>query len=1007
MANLIADLAESVAAAVGSMFRTSAPSFCDIETNDSSTTLVTSRGGLVSGFRIDGMNFAVGPEEFEATVRALTRALQSFLMSTGHSVDFFASCDKAGVKKRLAELADGSRKTCSTIGLEMDDIISSNANEIAKFTADEALYMAVWTRETLLSQKEVADGHKDMTQASFKLAKTTHSSQRLITTLPSLRERHEATVRSIADDLKSALINCELLSSHEMLRVARMEIDPDFTEPNWRPHLLGDKVPGVGIPGYLRDEQKRVLDFSDIQFPPVAWQVFPRDAERISPKYVAIGNRAFAPLFVELPQREVTPFAKLFEKLGSAQIPWRCMVRIDGGGMKYVGIKDALAQMLAITSGFNKQIAQSFKDLKSVELDGNTNVRYRVSFCTWADWSPGDDLKELASRASTLAQTVQAWGQCSVQEVSGDAMLGLMSTVPFMTEQSAAPASTAPLAHVMRTVPIFRPASPWTKGSIIYRTMDGRLMPFQPGSSLQSTWNYIFFGRPGFGKSVQMLNMILSSCMMPGLSRLPRVGIVDIGPSSQYFVDMLRESLPEHQQHQVEGFKLTMSPEHSINIFDTPLGCRYPTPEHKAFIVNILSQLATPAEADKPYSRISEMASMVVDDVYTQYSDDHSKSQPKIYAPGRDSKVDEYLQRYGFSANGDTAWWHVVDFLAAQQEMHAATLAQRYAVPQLADCGALSKHVTDMFDTIKVESQQTLPQAFSSLLSAAARDFPNLSSATKFDIGDVRVAAINLEEVAKTGSRAADKQTNVMYMLAAYALTKDYRIKEDTVRAMRMPKLYLQYHLKKALETQEELKWIAYDEFHRTSKSEAVQSSVLIDMREGRKYNIGVVLSSQGAGDFPPTMREFATGTFVIDAGSEKNAIGLQQYFGFNETARQLLTQYVTGPKSSGAPLLAVIDTEKGKFTQLLVSTLGLNTRWALATGSEDGLVRRHVCARLGGPTGRRALAASYPNGAKKAVEALRQQGDDQAINTVVEEVLRNHAERVRRARDKKDLAAA
>jgi intracellular multiplication protein IcmB len=1006
MGNFIADIAESVATAVGSVFRTSAPSYCDIETNDSATTLVTTRGALVSGFRIDGMNFAVGPEEFEATVKALTRALQSFLTSTGHSVDFFASCDKAGVRAKLNELADGSRKTCATIGLEMDDVIASNANEIAKFTAAESLYMAIWTREALLSAKEVADGHKEMSEASLKLAKTTWSSQRLITTLPSLRERHEATVRSIADDLKSALINCEVLTSHEMLRVARMEIDPEFTQPGWRPHLLGDKVPAAGIPGYLRNDQKREIDFSDIQFPPVAWQVFPRDGERISSKYVAIGSRAFAPLFIELPQREVTPFSKLFEKLASAQIPWRCMVRIDGGGMKYVGIKDALSQLLAITSGFNKQIAQSYKELKSVEQDGHTNVRYRVSFCTWADWTPGDDMKELARRASTLAQTVQAWGQCEVREVSGDAMLGLMSTVPFVTEQSAASASTAPLAHVMRTIPIFRPASPWSKGSIIFRTMDGRLMPFQPGSSLQSTWNYIFFGRPGFGKSVQMLNVILSSCMMPGLARLPRVGIVDIGPSSQYFVDMLRESLPENLQHQVEGFKLTMAPEHSINVFDTPLGCRYPTPEHKAFIVNILSQLATPAEADKPYSRISEMASMVIDDVYTQYSDDHSKSQPKIYAPGRDPKVDEHLQRFGFKADADTAWWHVVDFLAAKDEMHAATLAQRYAVPQLADCGALSKHVTDMFDSIKVESQQTLPQAFSSLLSAAARDFPNLSSATRFDIGDVRVAAINLEEVAKTGSRAADKQTNVMYMLAAYALTKDYRIKEDTVKSMRMPKLYLRHHLKKAMENQEELKWIAYDEFHRTAKSEAVQASVLIDMREGRKYNVGVVLSSQGADDFPPTMREFATGTFVIDAGSEKNAAALQKFFGFNDTARQLLSQYVTGPKSSGAPLLAVIDTEKGKFTQLLVSTLGLNTRWALSTGSEDVLVRRQVCARLGGATGRRALAASYPNGAKKAVEALRQQGDDNPIATVVDEVLSNHAERVRRAREKNLVAA-
>lgn len=985
MLNTIANMAETLADMLGSVFKTNMPAYCDIETADTDHALVTKRGALVSGIRIDGMRFAVGPEEFERTCDVVTRALQSYLMSNGHTVDVFASRDASAVRGKLKNMSAGVRRTCDAIGLEMTDVINANEKEVARLTADEAVYLALWSRPSLLSKREITEGGKELLEAARQLPPTGRNVQDAFTTISALRERHEATIRSVYEDLRNAGIMCELLTAHEMLRVARMEIDPAFTPPDWKPTLLGDTIPVLKGPAVLRHEHALDLDYSDIQIPSVARQLFPRDAYRLDSKYVVIGERAFAPVFVEIPPQDILPFSALFDKLSAAQVPWRAQFRIDGGGLKFVGTKEMMATVLAITSSMNLRIAESLGNLKALELEGATNVRIRMSFCTWA---PAGNKDLLARRTARLAQTLTAWGKCEVREVSGDSMLGMMSTVPFVTEECAANAAVAPLSHIARMLPLMRPASPWKAGSIIFRTLDGRLMPFQPGSSLQTTWNYIFFGRPGFGKSVQMLNLLLSSCMQPGLNRLPRIGIVDIGPSSQYFVGMLRNSLPRNLRHQVQGFKLKMSTDYAINPYDTPLGCRFPTPEHKAFIVNILTQVATPAEAENPYTRISELVSKVVDDVYTRFSDDGAKSAAKRFSAATEPAVDALLERYNFPVERETLWWHVVDFLFSKGHTHEATLAQRYAVPVMADCVALSPQVVDLYGHIKVESGQSLTEAFSSLISSALRDFPNLSTQTRFDIGEVRVAAINLEEVAKSGSNAANRQTAVMYLLASYALTKDYRMDGDTVRSMQMPSMYVDYHMKRVRETKEELKWIAYDEFHRTSASPAVQASVLVDMREGRKYNIGVVLSSQGADDFPPTMREFATGTFIVDAGSEKNAAALQDFFGFNDTARRLLTNYVNGPKSTGAPLLASITTKQGQYTQLLVSTLGLETRWALSTTSEDVMVREAVCAQLGAAEGRMALAAIFPDGAKGAVERLREEGRANAVDSVVKDTL-------------------
>lgn len=990
--SFISEVVEGLADALGAIFHTNMPAYCDIETADTQNALVTKGGSLVSGIRIDGMRFAIGPDEFERTAGIITRALQSYLNLAGHTVDIFASRDPYAIRGRIAEMSVGVKKTCEAVGLDVGDIILANEKEVSRYTAHETIYMAIWSRPSLLSKREISAGRKELLDASMKIPKMGGNVQNPFSTLTALREYHEATVRSVYEDLGNAGVICALLTAHEMLRVARMEIDPDFTDPNWSPLLVGDTIPVLQSPGALRREDATSLNFSDIQYPSISRQLFPRDAYRTDTKFVTVGERAFAPVFIELPPREVMPFSSLFAKLSSAQIPWRVQFRIDGGGLKYIGTKEMMASILAITSSMNRRIASSISDLKQLEFEGITNVRLRMSFCTWA---PASNRELLVRRSARLAQTIAAWGNCEVREVSGDSMLGMMSTVPFVFEGCAAASSVAPLSHVVRMLPLMRPASPWKSGSVLYRTLDGRVMPFTPGSSLQTTWNYIFFGRPGFGKSVQMLNMILSSCMQPGLSKLPRVGIVDIGPSSTYFVEMIRDSLPKRMQHLAQSFKLTMSTKDAINPFDTPVGCRFPTPEHKAFIVNILSQIATPAEAEKPYSRISELISKVIEDVYTIYGDEGAKAAPKRYTQATEPAIDALLGRYLFDSRArETSWWSVVDFLFSKGHTHEATMAQRYAVPLIADCVALSPQVVDLYGKIQTESGQTLTDAFSSLISSALLDFPNLSTETRFDIGEVRVAAINLEEVAKSGSNAAKRQTNVMYLLASYALTKDFRIDEPTVKSMRMPPVYLAYHLGKVKENKEDMKWIAYDEFHRTSSSPAVQESVLIDMREGRKYGIGVILSSQGADDFPPTMREFATGTFIVDAGSEKNADALQKFFGFNDTARGLLTDYVNGPTSAGAPLLAHITTKQGVYTQLLVSTLGIETRWALSTTQEDAMVRKAICAELGAANGRRALAFTYPNGVKEPVERIREAGGSDAITDVTQEVLRRWAQK-------------
>ncbi len=73
----------------------------------------------------------------------------------------------------------------------------------------------------------------------------------------------------------------------------------------------------------------------------------------------------------------------------------------------------------------------------------------------------------------------------------------------------------------------------------------------------------------------------------------------------------MKEALPASQRHLVAYHRLRMTPEYSINPFDTQLGCRFPTALERSFLVNFMTLLTTPLGADKPYDGMPDLAGMV------------------------------------------------------------------------------------------------------------------------------------------------------------------------------------------------------------------------------------------------------------------------------------------------------------------------------------------------------------------------------------------------------------
>ncbi len=935
--------------------------YCDLQTADSTHSLVSHDGSLLSVIKVEGVSSLVGSDEFDFIHSGLQQTLQTIMSQPGHVVQVYFGYDRDEVGDELAEILNPAEQTAERLQLELGDLFKERIDNLSRYCAHEEVYLVLWTRLKSLTKEQMKRSSKDKRKIIKKQKIPSFmQTQNIVAVVPDLRESHDSFVRAVNNDFENFGIDARVLNVHEAVHAMRRIADPDFTSRDWKPSLPGDKIT-------IKEYNHLKGDASDILWPSLARQVLPREAEAIDLRTVRIGDRIYSTVFIDLFPKDIQPFMRLFSRTLQTHIPWRMSYYIESDGLGYSKMRAAVASVLTVTSSQNRLITDSLRLLDYINLNtDDAVVRLRVSASTWA---PEGDIRLLRSRASMLAKAIEGWGSCDVSEICGDPYEGTVSTMMGVTGNSVATASIAPLSDVLYMLPMFRPSSPWSHGAILFRSPDGKPWPYHPGSRQQTTWIDLFYARPGSGKSVLSNAINLAVCLSSGLERLPRISIVDVGPSSSGLISLLKDALPADQKHLVAYHRLRMRADYAINPFDTQLGCRFPTPQERSFLVNFLTLLATPVGSEKTYDGVSDMSGLIIDEMYKAFCDE---TNPKTYAYGVEQIIDGVLEEIDFVVDAHTTWWEITDALFIAGFEHEALLAQRQAMPVLADVTAICRlpAVQDLYNKIIAPTGEPLIHAFSRMISSAVREYPIISQVTRFDLGDARVVALDLDEVARSGGDTANRQTAVMYMLARYVLARHYYLTEDNVADM--PEAYRRYHQARILEIREDPKRIVFDEFHRTAKAQAVRDQVVLDMREGRKWKVQVALLSQSLEDFDEIMVEFATSIFIMEAGPEQSVRKTAKVFGLSRTAEIALKSRVHGPREEGSTFLAQFATKNGINTQLLTSTLGPIELWALSTTAEDVNLRNRLYKKIGPRQARLLLAERFPAGtATKTIEEM------------------------------------
>lgn len=952
---------------------------------ESYVTMETAQGTIFSNkdyslstiIELKGFFRMVGNQQLETIYDSVEMALSSYLKEKGYSFQVVMRYDPDSSKRKLLEAVSPLKNTAENLDLDLGNIFDEYAERVSEYVGEEQVFAVLTTKPNVLSSYQRKKAHKNIEKAMSESLVAVES-QRLNFFMKDLVNEHNAYVNSFTSAMKDLGMFYDKMSCRDSLRSIRQMIAPRGTSKDWSPYLAGDEIRPL-----MKEDYQLEKDASHVLYPRISNQLFNGVVEEVDNSVIQVNENLYCPIQINIPSRKVKPFNLLWRKCVAQGIPFQMSFMLTGGGIQGQGLKSILSTLAGF--GKNKTYNGVMKSLKDFENNGGSVVSYQVSCMTWVEGDKNniEAIEKVKGHASDVSSLIQSWGNCDTGEV-GDPMFGFTSCLPGVCVSNPSPRAAAPLRDAVKTLPWARPAKVWNDGSMLTRSVDGKSLPFKHGSSAQRSWIEIGVSPMGGGKSVFMNTMNWSFIVQAGLSRLPYLSIIDVGPSSSGIISLIKAALPENKKHLASYHRIRMEKEFSVNLFDTPLGCRYPSPSHKFFLVNFLTLLATPIGKTAPEEGVVGIAETVIELAYKHYSDD---DMPKRYETEMVKEVDQYLdahghliKEHGLEMDRMTTWWDIVDFLFEQGEHYLASKAQRYAVPLLPEVIELAKNEIVTQTYTREFQGESITNYFWRLITDSLKSYVIFREPTRFDVSESKIISLDLDEVApNNGGETGDRQTGVMYMVARHLVASRFFVMPRDV--LLMPKRYQDYHSKKIAELKEDPKRLCYDECHRFMRDSTIGRQLIADLetagRESRKWNLHIGMYSQKITDFPDAILEIVSSVYVLGYGTEKMVGILGNIFGLTPIEMESI-KHIGKPGRAGSKMLVRHLVEDGIMVQFMSNTISQKMLWAFSSTTEDTTLRNALYDELGIDATLEVLSKIYPSGSvKELVEKRRQEYAD------------------------------
>lgn len=960
-------------------------------------------GSIMSVIRLDGYMGQYFARQHKELVGDWSKFLNTFAKdrsSSGFGVYWTYEYDPDGMKENAAKYRHGMIEAAKRRGMDVTDLVEEEAELYGNICATQAQLLLLITNVNALPQaaRKEATAEARKRRAPFRKG---DDSTLYGMAIPALEAIHEQQVTKFEHHLKSAGRNrgyaYKRLDVREATYEMRRMFDPSTTGPGWKARLTPGEVTTRAVDGVRMSNQRRQekvelpLDYSMVLPPKLSRQMISDNVTDLG-RYTVVGDRIYAPLFVRELANSPEPLENLIRHCYNARLPIRINFYLSSDGANANYVNRLLASIFTNFSQSNKQINKADRAMQAYSDANGFPYAYGLAVTTWSTLECSYDeqgaalynTRKIQKRVRDLEAYMQSWGSQQLESFFGCCVEATMSSSPGYMHPTGTPLAPQIESDIAMQLPITRSANLWKPDiAMWFRTQDGVLAPYRPFSNEQSTMITLVTGGMGYGKSNVISGHIEFFATHPEAVETPYIRGIDFGASSSGVMDMLAAQLPPERRHEVVFNTFVDDGSMVKNMMDTRLGCRYPLTDHRAFLADFLFIVCNSLAEHCGPGDLRAVFFAMIDRAYAMYDDNALEYVDRSFHMVDAAKeVQQALTTYEMAMDANTSHWEVVDFLVEQalarggdpELIYAARVAQRSSVPIMADLIQVASLLRDQFTDMPMIHGKPLMDAIARQLMNANETFKCFNGRTTIDVSESRATVFDVSEAFGRGSTdMALWQRGVYFAVVMRLLTEDLFINlllsgeefRNRQEVLQISDELLAWHLKYLERQDQSMKVFWADEVHRIDGIEG--SARLLDSMalEARKYVVGLLLGTQRAESFTPTLREEAT-TYLMFGASQSpvTAKKIQDTFGLEDDERDALLAITPPSAQKGAMLLAMFKTKTGGLQkQILHYQMGGLKRWAYATeGDERALRRLMYQAAPSTQVARRILARHCPD---------------------------------------------
>ncbi|EGQ9239472.1 MULTISPECIES: hypothetical protein [Vibrio] len=933
--------------------------------------LINVDGSVFSVIEVLGTHRYLTSETEVSFINELDSSVRDTLREANHTIGMMYVRDPSRTAGQLDHCFQPTIDTIERLGIDAVHFFEEQKKDLQKHCAFERTLLIIKTARQAIQASPLEE--KTFAGEKVVIEEVPAIAQNTLLDSEQLIQQHNAYVKILLQAFSQYLVMERLTGEVYLRHCSEEETLTSMQGIPWRTKSIADEVDLT-----LNDNEN-----SFVTHPPLAYQII-TDDKSIVPKsrgiidcgthYIATIDREYFHI-----KPEYSTFNEFFRSVDK-NVPFRMYYELVTGTDKMItelNVRRTWLLWVAFTQ-YSRNTDTACKSLiQEADQNNATLLKGTLSIATWST-----ELSEVQQHKKDLLQALRSWGTLTPR-TPPNLFAGYYSTLPaFSKKQTSRPCIQKSNKHIA-TLPITRASTPVKQGAICMSSLDGKLIPIEPYTSLQDYSANAITGGMNAGKTV--FSSVYCNAIMFGRGNidLPPLAYTDFGSGVHNYLNSLKAWLPANQLYKVVCISLVNKVGNAVNILEPQYGLNSLVDAETGFATSFLTRIIN-GTSDKPVN--GQLASAIYKII--QYFFTFFKENPITYSTHLGEYVEEeerlhkeinklIEQRLIIVEEHELFSWYTVRDklfrLDKDRYFNHARFCHRQGSPDLTDLMVvlrMSDKLRESLESYRVEQASDvylIDHIITSLDSITTRFRHVLGKKSQLDVSQARVVGVDLRGIAGGSSQDADTLfvKQVFGMLGNRLATRNFW-REPKEFMKLVPEMYKE-HYSEILEAESYLCKHSFIDEYKQMKSPEMDANQSQQVLIARKYQLICTIASQQLDHLPRDFLKLASNLYCLTV-SEDDCNYLQSAYSLSDEFISEIKRKVRTDTEFGRIILYIAKFTKyhGHLVHLLRNHITPTYLWNFSSDKDDETIKSMARKRFGEKSAFLRLAKAFPNGSAK-----------------------------------------